>query len=87
MEHRGFYPLHALPQAIRRRLDAVFDPGGAALAGAARGAEVTRLRKDIANSLTQAMGKRRTADGQLILSYESDQELELEAARPWIPAT
>ena len=43
--HRGFYPIEGLPPAIRRRLDAVFDPPeGAALPVAARAAEIEALK-------------------------------------------
>ena len=82
--HRGFYPIEGLAPAIRRRLDAVFDPAeGAALPAAARAAEIEALKTSIKDTLQQSLQNRRTEDGELILSYESDQEILFEAARPW----
>ena len=85
VEHRGFYPIHALPPNIRQRLDAVFDPapGAVPLEGGAKTAEIAALKRNIQDTLQQSMENRRTADGRLILSFESDQEILLEAGREW----
>ena len=84
VEHRGFYPIHALPPAIRERLDKVVDPQpGAALGMAAKAAEIGALKQRIKDTLRQTMDNRRTTDGRLILSYESDQEILLEEGRGW----
>jgi hypothetical protein len=84
VEHRGFYPIHALPPAIRERLDKVFDPQppAAALGMAAKAAEIAALKLRIKATLRQTMENRRTTDGRLILSYESDQEILFEEGRP-----
>ncbi len=68
-----------------QRLDAILDPeeGAAPLEGAAKAAEINALKLRIQETLQQSMENRRTADGRLILSFESHQEILLEAARPW----
>ena len=53
------------------------------LEGAAKAAEISALQQRIRDTLQQSMENRRTADGRLILSYESDQEILLEAGREW----
>ena len=75
VEHRGFYPIHALPANIRARLDLVFE--GEMAAG--RAAEINNIKTLIENTLQN----RQTADGYRILSYEPDQEILLEPQRPW----
>ncbi len=79
-----FFPINALPTPIRRRLDAIFDPqpGAAALGGAAKAAEIASIKQRIQDTLQQTMENRRTADGRLILSYESDQEIILDGGPP-----
>ena len=68
VQHRGFYPVHALPAPVRRRLDAIFDPeeGAVPLEGAAKAAEINALKQRIRDTLQQSMENRRTADGRLI---------------------
>ena len=75
VEHRGFYPIHALPTNIRARLDLIFE--GNLQAG--RLAEINNVKTLIENTLQN----RQTADGYRILSYERDQEILLESQRPW----
>ena len=50
---------------------------------AARAAEIEALKTRIKNELQQTTQNRRTAEGELILSYESDQEILFEQGRPW----
>ena len=62
----------------------MFDPvAGAELTAAAKATEINALKTRTQETLQQSIENRRTAGGELILSYESDQELLLGAARPW----
>ena len=80
IEHRGFYPIHALPTSLRRDLDVIFD--NESLQGAARERQIAEVKAKIRAEI-EKKSNRRTADDRLILSFESDQEILFEQGREW----
>ena len=80
IEHRGFYPIHALPNSLRRDLDVIFD--SESLEGPARERQIAEVKAKIRAEI-EKKSIRRTADDRLILSFESDQEILFEQGREW----